>query len=168
MPQNIISSFLILVKLRVDICILRAKIGFPGRRSSCLILKASNFGTMTFTMGTISHYPKMPIKGEKSKNQIEKFHFGQKSVRMQKSASILKFPKWTMKGPKMGSMPHCEGVGEGTKKRKLGWFLRLIWGDKKREGGQNKEKMGRRHLLPNFFNYLSWIESQTPVSHQIA
>ena len=23
-------------------------------------------------------------------------------------------------------------------------------------------------LLPNFFNYLSWIESQTPVSHQIA
>ena len=68
MPQNIISSFLILVKLRVDICTLRAKIGFPGKRStSWPILEASNFGTMTLTMGTTSHYPKTPLKRSKVK-----------------------------------------------------------------------------------------------------
>ena len=60
-------AFLILAKLRVDICMM-AKIGFPGRRSTSRpILQASNFSTMTFTMGTISHYPKTPLSRSKVK-----------------------------------------------------------------------------------------------------
>ena len=51
--------------------------------------------------------PKGTNKVKSQKIELRNVHLGQKLLWMQISASIPKFPKWTMKGPKISSMLHC-------------------------------------------------------------